>query len=96
MASALCRRDGGEGGQEEFTWSSLDFFRCIFNLKIEWQVWCAGEMVAIRREKKEEYLMAPDLVGEVAVLTGCLPELNTRSLPSPVCLCICASVHWRV
>lgn len=37
-------------------------------------------MVAIRREKKEEYLVAPDLVGEIAVLTGCLPELNTRSL----------------
>lgn len=37
-----------------------------------------GEMVAIRREKKEEYLVAPDLVGEIAVLTDCLPELKTR------------------
>lgn len=45
-------------------------------------------MVAIRREEKEEYLVAPDLVGEIAVLTGCLPELNTRSLPSSVCLCV--------
>ena len=42
---------------------------------------CAGEMVAIRREDKEEYLTAPDLVGEVAVLTDCLPELKTRSAP---------------
>lgn len=48
-------------------------------------------MVAIRREEEEEYLVAPDLVGEVAVLTGCLPELNTRSFHSPVRLCICAS-----
>lgn len=50
-------------------------------------------MVAIRREEEEEYLVAPDLVGEVAVLTGCLPELNTRSFHSPVCLCVCASVR---
>ena len=45
--------------------------------------------MAIRREEKEEYLVAPDLVGEVAVLAGCLPELNTRSLH----LCVCPSVH---
>ena len=37
--------------------------------------------MAIRREDKEEYLTAPDLVGEVAVLTDCLPELKTRSVP---------------
>ncbi len=24
---------------------------------IEWQVWCAGEMVAIRQAEKEEYLV---------------------------------------
>ncbi len=66
-------------------------FSLFYIWRIEWQVSCVGEMVAIRREEKEEYLMAPDLVGEIAVLTGCLPELNTRSLPSPVHLCV--SVH---
>ena len=45
-------------------------------------------MVAIRREQKEEYLTAPDVVGEIAVLADCLPELKTRSavlLPFSVC-----------
>lgn len=51
-------------------------------------------MVAIRREKKEEYLVAPDLVGEIAVLTDCLPELKTRSL-SLTCASVrlCVSMH---
>lgn len=55
---------------------------------------CVGEMVAIRREKKEEYLVAPDLVGEIAVLTDCLPELKTRSL-SLTCASVrlCVSMH---
>lgn len=43
---------------------------------------CAGEMVAVRREKQEEYLSAPDVVGEVAVLSSCLPELATRYSPA--------------
>ena len=57
-------------------------------------------MVAIRREDKEEYLTAPDLVGEVAVLTDCLPELKTRSAPclallnSPVQISVKACTPW--
>ena len=39
-------------------------------------------MVAVRREKQEEYLSAPDVVGEVAVLSSCLPELATRYSPA--------------
>ena len=38
----------------------------------------AGEMVAIRREKRVEHIGAPDVVGEVAILSTCLPELATR------------------
>lgn len=38
----------------------------------------AGEMVAIRRERKEEHICAPDVVGEVAILSSILPELATR------------------
>lgn len=38
----------------------------------------AGEMVAVRREKRVEHIGAPDVVGEVAILSTCLPELATR------------------
>ena len=40
-------------------------------------------MVALRRERKEEHISAPDVVGEVAILSTCLPELATRSAAHP-------------
>lgn len=39
---------------------------------------CSGEMMASRREKKEEYLAAPAIVGETSVLADCISELATR------------------
>ena len=35
-------------------------------------------MLASRREKKEEYLAAPAILGETSILAGCLQELATR------------------
>ena len=37
-------------------------------------------MVAFRREQKQEFLTSPDVVGELAILAECLPELQTRSV----------------
>lgn len=39
---------------------------------------CIGEMLASRREKKEEYIAAPAILGETSILAGCLQELATR------------------
>lgn len=45
------------------------------------------------REKKEEYVAAPAVVGETAILASCLPEHATRysvTLYSALCTLYCA------
>ena len=53
-------------------------------------------MVAIRREQKEEYLTAPDVVGEIAVLADCLPELKTRSAVLLLFSVCTTMVYWML
>ena len=39
---------------------------------------CIGEMLASRREKKEEYIAAPAILGETSILAAYVEELATR------------------
>lgn len=47
---------------------------------------CVGEMTSSAREKKEEYVVAPAVVGETAILGSCLPELATRHVSHHVAI----------
>ncbi|KAL3135938.1 hypothetical protein ABBQ32_006983 [Trebouxia sp. C0010 RCD-2024] len=55
-----------------------------------------GEMMSSVREKKEEYVAAPAVVGETAILASCLPEHATRhSTYQAVAPCTLWTLHIK-